>query len=70
MWTDSTLPFKLNRDDFSSYVDQNSHRIPAHALQPLVAAVLHEHGADYSFADLDIVLLGMVMVAVAEGSHL
>lgn len=54
IWNDPTLPFKVTKDNFTAFVDQNAYRLPVHPLQPLIASVLYID-PQYDFKDLALI---------------
>lgn len=54
VWNGRSPPFRVEKDNFDVYVDQNGHRVPAYPLLPLVAAVQHMH-PDFAFPNIDVV---------------
>ncbi|KAH8109765.1 hypothetical protein DFH11DRAFT_1515202 [Phellopilus nigrolimitatus] len=54
IWQNKPTPFKVPRDDGTSFVDQNRHRVPKHPLLPLVVAVDYLNPT-FDFSSIDIV---------------
>ncbi|EJD39287.1 hypothetical protein AURDEDRAFT_116214 [Auricularia subglabra TFB-10046 SS5] len=54
VWNGRSPPFRVEKDNFDVYIDQNGHRVPAFPLLPLIAAVQHMH-PDFAFSNVDIV---------------
>ncbi|KAH7090042.1 hypothetical protein BKA62DRAFT_109705 [Auriculariales sp. MPI-PUGE-AT-0066] len=53
IWNDHPLPFKVEKDNFSAFVDQNGHRTPEYPLYSLFASILHI-SPKYDFIALDL----------------
>ncbi|KAF8580649.1 hypothetical protein K439DRAFT_1415180 [Ramaria rubella] len=54
IWRERTMPFSVNRDTDTVFIDQNASRVSSSPLLPLIAAVSH-HAPDFLLSSVDFV---------------